>query len=235
MTNALHITTPALIADLAVLAVIQIYAIKSWKKGFVSCFFSFVSGVAALVLAFVLAAPLMRLTNGWFGIQNAITDPIVATFAKMPGFNIDVSSASLEILMEGKTLPAFIKNAVIAAGVEGVPQGTTLAMIVGGKIGEFATTLVSFAIVFAFLKIGIRIIARIVGGIIPTLPVIGKLDGLLGLALGLVEGFLLVSLVVAVFAVLPFNATAQFFEQTLFLKWLYNKNLIHVVFSWFLR
>ena len=234
MVNALNVTTAALIADLAVLLVIQTYGIKAWRKGFVNCFFSFVSGVAALLLAFVLAAPLMNATNGWFGVQNAVTEPIVAAFSKMAGFNVDVSSVSLELLMEGKNLPAFIKNAVIAAGVEGVPQGTTLAMIVGGKIGEFATTLISFVIVLSILKIGIRLIQRVFGGIIPSLPIIGKLDGWLGLILGLLEGFFLVSLVVAVFAVLPFGATAQFFEQSLLLKWLYNKNILHVVFGWFI-
>lgn len=234
MINALNVTTAALIADLAVLLVIQTYAIKAWRKGFVNCFFSFISGIAALILAFVLAAPLMRATNGWFGLQNAVTDPIVSAFAKMTGFNIDVSSVSLELLLEGKNLPTFIKNAVIAAGVDGVPQGTTLAMIVGEKIGEFATTLISFVIVFIILKIGIKLIQRIFGKLIPSLPIIGKLDGLLGFILGLLEGFFFVSLVVAAFAVLPFGATAQFFEESLLLKWLYNKNILHLVFGWFI-
>ncbi len=234
MFNTLNITTATLIADAAVLCVIAIYALKSWKKGFVNCFFSFISGVAALFLAFILAAPMMKATNGWFGLQNAITSPIVNAFSKTAGFNIDVSSASLEVLMQGKTIPSFIKNAIVSAGVEGVPQGTTLAVIVGGKIGEFATTLISFAIVFAILKIGIKIIQRLLGGIIPSLPVIGRVDGWLGLTLGLMEGFFLVSVVVAVFAILPFGSMAQFFEQSLLLKWLYNKNIVHVVFSWFL-
>ncbi len=234
MLNILNVTTATLIADAAILCIIAIYAIKSWKKGFVNCFFSFISGIAALFLAFVLAAPMMKATNGWFGLQNAITDPIVGVFSKMVGFNIDVSSASLEVLMEGKTLPAFIKNAIISAGVDGVPQGTTLAMIVGGKIGEFATTLVSFAIVYVILKIGIKILQRVLGDLIPKLPVIGKLDGWLGLLLGLIEGFFLVSVVIAVFAILPFGSMAQFFEQGLIIKWLYNRNVVHAIFSWFL-
>lgn len=234
MLNGLNVTTAAIIADAAVLCVIAIYAIKSWKKGFVNCIVAFVSGIAALFLAIILAAPMLKATNGWFGLQETITNAIVNMFSKMAGFTIDVSSASLELLMEGKMLPAFIKNAVISVGVEGVPQGTTLAMLVGGKIGEFATTLVSFALMYLILKIGMKIIQRVLGGVIPALPVIGKVDGWLGLLLGLVEGFLLVSVVVAVFAILPFGSTAQFFEQSLLLKWLYNKNIVHVIFSWFL-
>ena len=235
MQNVLNITTGTLIADGAVLAVIAIFAIKSWRKGFVNCFFSFISGFAALILAFVLAAPMLNLTGGWFGIQDAITEPIVQSFAKRAAFNIDVSSVSLELALADKTLPAFIKNAIIDAGVDGVPQGTTLAMIAGQKIGAFTATLVSFAIVFVILKIGVKIVQRLVGSILPTLPVLGKVDGFLGLALGLIEGFVLVSCVIAVFAVLPFGSTGQFFQESIFLKWLYNKNLLHTIFSWFLK
>ena len=235
MVLSLNVTTASVIADVATLAVIGIFAMKAWKKGFVNCFISFISGFVVLILAFLLASPILKLTNGWFGLQEIITNGIVDAFSKVKGFNIDVSSASLEVLMQEKHLPGFLEKAIISAGVEGVPQGTTLAMLAGGKLGEYAMTLISFVFVYILCKIALKLLKKVMDAIIPKLPIIGKLDGLLGLLLGLLEGFLIVSAVVAVLALIPLQSVSQFFQEGIFVQWLYNKNLLHVIFGWFIN
>jgi uncharacterized membrane protein required for colicin V production len=235
MVLSLNVTTASAIADVATLAVIGIFAMKAWKKGFVNCFLTFASGIVVLILAFTLASPILQLTEGWFGLQEAITDGIVGAFAKVKGFNVDISSASLEAIMQEKHLPGFLENAIISAGVEGVPQGTTLAMLAGGKLGEYASVLISFIAVYLLGKLAFKLLQKVLDKIIPKLPVIGKLDGWLGLLLGVLEGFLIVSAVVAVLALLPLQSVSQFFQNGLFVKWLYNKNLLHVVFGWFIN
>ena len=235
MVLSLNVTVASIIADVVTLAVIGIFAMKLCKKGFVNCFLSFASGILVLVLAFSLAKPMLSWTNGWFGLQEIITDAIVGAFSKLKGFDIDISSAALEEIMQEKHLPGFLEKAIISVGVEGVPKGTTLAMLAGGKLGEYAAVLISFVIVYIIFKFIFRLLQKLFDSIIPQLPIIGKLDAWLGLFLGIIEGFLIVSAVVAVMALIPAQSISQFFQDGLFVRWLYNRNFLHAIFGWMIN
>lgn len=235
MTNALNAAFANVIVDLAVLGVIAICAIDCWKKGFIHCFFQSISGIAGLLIAMFLAAPLLGWTNGLFGLQDVISDGIIKTFSKIKVLSIDVTSAGIETLLQDTNLPGFLVKALVEAGVEGLPAGTTLAMIAGEKLGEYAATMISFAILFLICKIGLKFLQGVLSSVADSLSLVGKVDSILGLCVGLLKGFLFVSAVLAVFAILPFGSMTDFFQDCIFVRWLYNKNIIHAIFGWFLN
>ena len=121
MTTALNVGLPNVFIDLAVLAIMAILGIQSWKKGFLDCLLTSISGIAAVFIAMTLAAPLLGWTNGLFGLQNKITEGIIKTLSQINIFAIDISSEAIEVLLEDTNLPKFLVNALVDAGVEGVP------------------------------------------------------------------------------------------------------------------
>ena len=58
---------------IAILAVI-IFAGKAANKGFVKCFFKFISTIVAIIVAFLLMNAVLQWTGGLFGLEGIIKD-----------------------------------------------------------------------------------------------------------------------------------------------------------------
>ena len=98
--------------DGVVILVALMFAVKSAKKGFVDCFFGFVSTILAVIAAFMFMKGLLTWTEGLFGLQDAIENALIGAFGKVKGFDIDVSAAGIEAALEDKNLPSFLINAL---------------------------------------------------------------------------------------------------------------------------
>ena len=58
------------------------------------------------------------------------------------------------------------------------------------------------------------------------IPVIGAINHILGLALGLIKGLIFVYIVLGVLSVLPIQGVQDVLAQTTVINWLYEMNLI---------
>ena len=222
--------------DAAVVILIVLFAVSSAKKGFVECFFGFISTIVAVVAAFTFMKSLLSWTGGLFGLQNFIQEAVVGGLGKVTGFDIDVSAAGIEAALADKNLPSFLINIVVdSVGNQEVPIGTTLAMVVGASIAELTATLVSWLVVFILMKIALRIVRGILTSIVERLPIVGSLNHLLGFVVGGIKGLLIVCGVIAVVALIPAEGLNTFFNQTTILRFLYNDNPLHVVFGWIIN
>ena len=103
--------------DGVVILVAFIFAVKSAKKGFVDCFFGFVSTILAIIAAFTFMKGLLAWTDGLFGLQGAIENGLIGAFGKVKGFDVDVSAAGMEAALEDKNLPSFLINEIGRAHV----------------------------------------------------------------------------------------------------------------------
>ena len=100
------------------------------------------------------------------------------------------------------------------------------------KVHYYVCYLISFFIVFIAIKILTALLSKLLSSLVEKIPVVGKLNKFLGFVLGLVQGFLIVCAVVAVLRVIPSSNVQTFVEDTIFVKWLYQSNPLHVIFTW---
>ncbi len=235
MLNGLCATWANTAVDIIVIVVLAIFAIVGAKKGFVECFFGFVSTIVAIILAFSLAQPVLGWTGGLFGLQGVIEQACIDAFAGINGFGMDVSNEGLSAMLAEQNLPQFLVDMVVGSvGNSEIPAGTTLAMLVGQPLGQLASTLISGVVVFIIAKLLLCIVKSLVSAIVQRLPIVGTLNGLLGLLVGALQGLLIVSAVVAVLGVIPVDGMALFFNECAVLGWLYNQNFINVILGWIL-
>lgn len=233
MLSGLNANWVIFAVDAVVVIVMFMFAVSSAKKGFVECFFGFISTILAVVAAFAFMKGVLSWTDGLFGLQDVIENAVVGGLGKVAGFDIDVSAAGIEAALQDKNLPTFLISAIVdSVGNQEVPVGTTLAMIVGGTIAEFAATLIAWLAVFLIAKLLLKLVRNVLNSIVESLPIVGSLNHLLGFAVGGVKGLLIVCGVVAVLALIPAEGLTAFFNETVIVRWLYHSNPLHVILGW---
>lgn len=223
------------VADGVVVAVLLIFGIISAKKGFVKCFFAFISTILALIVAFVFMNAVIGWTNGLFGLQTWFNDTFIDMLGSIVGFDADISAGGIAAALEGK-LPNFLITLVVdSVADQTIPAGTTVAMVAGEALGGVATGLVAWLALFLLTKLVLKIVEKIFSSLVENLPIVGAVNVLLGLCVGVLEGLLIVSGVIAIFSLLPIEGMTTFFNECVLLKWLYNQNPINTILSWVLN
>lgn len=221
-----------LIVDILAALVLFIFAVVAAKKGFIECFFGLISTVLAIVLAFVFMKSVLEWTNGLFGLQGVIESGCESAFSKINGFDIDVSSEGLRALLEEKNLPTFLIDSVVeSVGNSEVAAGTTVATLLAQKVSGFAASLLSWLAIFLLVKLVLRFLRKALTSIIENIPIVGSLNRLLGFFVGALQGLLIVSGVIAFLALIPAEGMNTFFNDCVFIGWLYNHNPIHTIFG----
>ena len=200
-----------------------------------ACLFSLISTIVAIILGFVLLNRVITWTNGLFGLQNTLVNACAKAFAKIKGFDIDVSAVGIQNALADKNLPSFLVK-IIVDGIanDGVPQGTTLALVVGGALGRLGTKLIAFLTIFLIVKLVLRVLEKVLSTIINAIPLVGTLNGLLGFVVGALQGLFLVCAVVALMSIIPSQAISATLRQCTLIGAIYDHNPIHTVMGWIL-
>lgn len=223
------------IADVVVAVIVLIFAIISAKKGFIGCLLGFASTIIAVILAVTLTKPLLEATNGAFGLQAKLQEVFKDSFSKLAGFNADISGQGVEAALGSKDFPAIFSKLVIKlAGKGDVTPGTTLAMVVSVATARLATTLIVGIAFFITIKLVVKLLRKILSAVVNAIPLVGGLNRLLGLLVGVVESLLIVCFVLSILSLFPSQGILNYFEKTLFIGWLYDHNLLVMVLSWFI-
>jgi uncharacterized membrane protein required for colicin V production len=232
--NGLNAVWTTYAVDGLAIAVVVVFALTSLKKGFVRCLFGFVSGFLAIVFALLFMRSVIEWTDGLFGLQQAMEEGLIKAFSKMDAFSIDVSNAGLESALDGK-VPAFLQGIIIDnVGDSTLAPGTTIAMLMGSAVAKLGATLIAFIVLFLMIKFLLKLLSRVLSSVVEKIPLVGSLNSLLGFAVGILEGFLIVCVAVAVLSLIPSESMTAFFDECIFIKWLYNANPLYTVFSWFI-
>lgn len=218
--------------DIFVVAFFFAFAFSRAKRGFIDCFFGFISTITAILVAFLLMKGLVRATNGLFGLETVMHNGCERAFLKFKGFGADVSAQGLSEALSGK-LPKFLINAVVdSVGNSDLPAGTTLAAVVGQALGSLGVTVLAWVLLFFMTKFVLFLLRRFLTSIIEKLPIVDKLNLLLGMCVGILQGFLIVCGVVALLALIPSENVTAFFNECVILKFFYNDNPLHVILGW---
>ena len=221
--------------DGVIVVLLLIIGLRDGKKGFIECLFSLISVLLAAVLAFAFMNLVLTWTGGLFGLQEILQDACVKAFSGIKGFDLDVSNEGLAASLADKNIPNFLIDAVIEEyGDASIAPGTTIALLVGSSLGGIIAGLLAWVLIFLVAKLVLHIIKRFLTAIINKIPLIDKLNHLLGFFVGLIKGLLICSAVLAVISLIPSMGLGGFFDQTIFVGWLYNHNPINEILSWIL-
>ena len=221
--------------DGVVIVLILIVALRNGKKGFIECLFSLFSVLVATAVAFLFMNTVLEATGGLFGLQAFLEEFCVNAFSSIKGFDIDVSNEGIAAALLDKNIPQFLIDAVIEEyGNADIATGTTIALLVGQSLGGIIAGLVAWLALFLVAKLVLQIVKRFLVVIINKIPLVGKLNHILGFAVGFIKCVLIISAVLAVISLIPSISLGGFFNETILVGWLYNHNPINEILSWIL-
>ena len=99
-------------------------------------------------------------------------------------------------------------------------------------LGALAAKLLCWVAIFFICKLLLRFVRKLLTAIIDKIPLVGSLNHILGFVVGVLQGLLTLSGVLAVAALLPFAEITEFIDGTILVKALYYHNPIPVILSW---
>jgi hypothetical protein len=224
------------IADIAFILVMLIWAIVDAKKGFINCFFSFVTAIVCTLAVLFLSAPVLEWTGGLFGLEGIIQGGLGDWLSTIKPFDIDVSMKGWEAYLEEMQLPDFLMEALLAE-IEGfvgdIPAGTLLGQFMGNVVGSFLSIILYGIAVFIIVKLIMLLLRGLLNKVVCSCKFFEKINLLGGLVAGAFKGFAVVCIVLALLSLITVPEISAFFDKTLILNGLYHDNPVLVVFSWF--
>lgn len=213
------------IADAVVLVVAVGFAIYCGRRGFIDCFFSFVSTTIALLAGILLAKAFLELTNGFFGLDSVLHDMFENGFSKLDGFNASVAADGMDQALEDKNIPAILARLALKwAGKEDLPEGTTLAYVLGGITSQLCCFILMSALLFVVCKLLLLLLKGILNRFLEEVSFLDTLNIVLGVLVGVSGVLLVVCAILAVLSIIPAAAIGEYMNNALILKLLYNYN-----------
>ena len=213
------------IADAIVLIVTVGFAIYCGKRGFVDCFFSFVSTTFALLVGLLLAKAFLELTNGFFGLDGILEEMFTNGFAKLEGFNADVSAGGMDQALETRNIPVVIARLVLKWADKGdITEGTTLAQVLGLVTSQLFCFILMGALLFVVCKLLLLLLKGVLNKFLEEVAFLDTLNIVLGVLVGVSGVMLVVCSILAFLAIIPAPAIGEYMDKALILKVLYNHN-----------
>ena len=222
------------LGDIIALIFIVVFAIVCAKRGFIDCFFSFVSTIVALIVAFTCAKLVLGWTNGLFGLQASMNNGLTAAFEKMSGFAEDVSDSGAEAAIQNGNVPAILGRLILKwAGTGELPAGTTLGSLLGGSVSQLACSLICGVVLYFVTLLILLLLKSILNAIANGISAVDTVNTVLGALVGIIESVLLVCLVLTVLTLFPSQAISGYLNTSLLLGFFYNHNPLVLLLSLF--
>lgn len=216
------------ILDAVALLLIIGYTIVCAKRGFVECFFSFVSVTVSVILAITFAKGLVSVTKDLFGLRETLENSFTKSFSKVDGFTVVVSADGLESALEEQNMPAILINLVMKWFGSGAdfPAGTTVAMVLAQTCARLLCLLIAGVAIFLVSFIVLFCLRKLLSALVESIKILGFVDSILGAAVGVFQALLIIYAVLAVVALIPTAAVEGYLSDSLFLGVLYENNLL---------
>ncbi|MBQ2615204.1 MAG: CvpA family protein [Clostridia bacterium] len=177
------------LADVILLILLGLFALWGWKKGLVKMGFGLLSFLAAIFMAKMLY-------------------PYCATFLR----NTAVYEKLLS-LAEKQTPPAAVEGGEGVIGDILAKGGDAISGALSGYIAELAINILAFVLVLILVKLLLMLFSRLLK-LFTSLPVIGLVNRFAGLAFGILEGILVVTvLLAAIYVVAPLRENPTLSHQ----------------------
>ena len=195
-----------LIVDLVFIGLLLLFALYGLSKGFAAQLIGFVGGIICFVLAIVLAAKAEVYLQNTFGLTNVLSKYYEDTLPKL--FDNSMLNMTLEefrnYVGSNWGVPQFILKLLVDLLNGGVPESTTVIDTLAPALGYYTAVAAGFLVMYIVLRILFAIISKQVGNVV-KLPVLGTVDRVLGVVLGVARGLLTALIVLSIINVSPFS------------------------------
>ena len=223
------------VVDIVVIAILAVFAIIGFVKGFLNTLLSLFGNLASLALAIVIVKPCVKFFDGIFHMVEKFGAMIIEKIAEylpdlsastMTGTQVANHLTSQGVL--GKLISFFIdRTDSVIYGYEATDLSATLSANLGG----FAATVVTVIIMFILIRIGVFFLSKIFDAITKK-SAIGGLDRLLGLVFGAIKGaiavFGILSVAYSLSPLIP--AIDEYVTDANFARWIYG--YVEQVINW---
>ena len=200
------------------------YVIVCARRGFVSCLFGFVSTLLSLVVAITLAKLVLNVTGGLFGLQGSLETSLTASFSKKEGFDTVIPQSGVESALAQQNFSTTIASLVLKWFGDGALAGTTLGAALGTVVAKLICLLIVGVVLFILCKLLLHLVNKLLQKLADRLCVLGAVNTILGAVIGLIQGTLIVSGVLAVLTLIPSQGIANFLSESLVVGFLYDHN-----------
>lgn len=201
--------------DIVLLVILIICIIVGMCKGFANYVLYFIGTIVAFILAIIFCDDLLKVIQ-----PTKLYLDVRAFFENI--FPVD-NNATLESL----GLSDFLIKALQELGAD-IDLSTAVSTVLANAIITFGC----FLVILASIKI-ICFILRNVFNVLTQLPLIGLVNRLLGGAIGLINGILVVSAFLFLISILPISAldgVRNLIESSVITNLLYKNNIYAVIF-----
>ena len=224
----------AYIADIIFLVGLIIWAVVDAKRGFITCFFSFISTIVAILVVTIFSKSVINWTGGLFGLEDLLAKGLGNWMSGIEIFNYDISQEGVFEYIQGLSLPGFLKTAVEAEvqsiyeanGWNVIAAGTTLGQFVGAEIAGYLISIICAVALFFLVKLIMLIVRGILNNVAEGVPLFQKLNTVFGMIVGLLKCTFFACLILAILSLIPSEGLFGFFNESLLLKGLFNHNPI---------
>lgn len=195
------------VADFIILAFLLIFAVYGLIRGFLKQIMGLLSTVAAFVCAYLFCDKLANLLMERTSAGTSIAEWIQGFFDE--NWNVEKSVSELSAFITSQNWPTFLSEAVIKA-VESLGSATVnFAEVAGTTIAKYILVSVSFMAISLVCKLVFILVEKLLSFIVNHTP-IKIADKILGVALGVAKGYLIVSLVLFVIGLFSFEPMKDF-------------------------
>ena len=178
-----------IILNIIVLLALLIPAVRGWIRGFVRTAVHFLRFLAAFALSSALSKPLGTLIKEkWLGekfygiLQNAVGE----SFDGEIGTMTDSVPTGLRALLE--TFGFDLNGAANDAAAEGERMLESFISTVSDKLANIASVAIAFVGIFVVSLLLLALAAKILTFLVEKIPLVRKLNRILGFVLGLLIG-----------------------------------------------
>lgn len=201
--------------DVVIIIVLLAALLAGYSKGLICALVGLVGNIAALILALILAKPVAAATGGRFGTVAAIGEKLQRMIPLPEGFDQALAStdgvSALYMYLNESHLPKGLQQSIVQNVQDQVHAlGEGVFMTMAESVAQVVAQYIWQGLVFVllWLVLGLLIIggSRLIMGVIHHVPVVGKVDRMLGAAV-------MMTLVALTLAVL-YNALGVFVEMS---------------------
>lgn len=193
-------STIGIIVDVVIIALLAIFAIIGLKKGFLKSVISLFSWSVCLILAIIAAKYVAGWINEIYDFSSLIGNKVSKSLTNSNAFfgsSINTFATKEEIVANlpnniNGLLKQLIKVVFSNTAVD-MTSADTIGSVVGYSLGYISMVIIAGILVFVVLKIVVTLLSKLFDNIERT-KILGGLNKILGLTLGLIKASIIIIL-----------------------------------------
>lgn len=199
--------------DLILIAIIALFTFIGYKKGLIKVAFGLVSFILAIIISVILYKPVSSFIIKYTPLDDYIENAVA------------------ERLTSSETTKEETEN-IVSNYYNNIKNASTSVIATG--ISKTVINISSMLIVFIISKI-ILLFFKFIGDIIAKLPLIKQFNSAGGFIYGLLKGFVIIYIILAVITILApiidINNIVSIINSSIITNIMYNNNIIFILFA----